>query len=389
MTKYTTVFSDLLRHLSRSDFESAISGHRADFRVRKFSCFDLFKSMIYGMVSGCFSVREIEASSMKANRNRLYHSGLKEPIKRSTFCDSLERRPHDVFRSLFHATSDKAQGIAGKMKKKFKDPLRIIDASIISVCLSRFNWAKYRKSKGAVKIHFNLDGDNVIPFDTCLTNGKAHEVEQMQNLCQETGVIYAMDRGYIDYKSLYAIEKQGSVFVSRVKSNTKYKRVKNNPHKEDGPILSDTVIELTGPITKEYYPKPLRKVKYQDPETGKVYEFLTNDMGREAEEIAAIYKERWQVELFFKWIKQHLKIKSFWGTSMNAVYSQIWVALILTILLWIYKTLNGISASLYELMIMMKSTLLTKNSINGLCTNILPPVFVKNSLQPFLEGFKC
>jgi len=388
MNKHTTVFGDLLRHFSRSDFNSAISGYKADFRVRIFSCFDLFKAMIYGQVLGCFSVREIE-TSMKANRNRLYHSGLKEPIKRSTFCDALEKRRHEIFQSVFHVMVDKAQGIASNMKKKFKDPLRIIDASIISLCLSRFNWAKYRKSKGAIKLHLNLDGDHLMPLDAYLTEGNVSESKQMQNLCQETGVIYAMDRGFIDFKSLYTIEKQGSIFVSRVKDNTKYRKIQNNPHKEEGAIISDVLIELTGPKTKEYYPKALRKIKYRDPETKKVYEFLTNDMEREAEEIAAIYKERWQVELFFKWIKQHLKIKSFWGTSMNAVYSQVWVALILTILLWINKTLNGIGASPYELLIMIKSTLLTYNSINGLCTNISPPKPVDTFSQPFLVGFKC
>jgi len=387
MTKYTTVFGDLLRHFSRSEFESAVSGYNADYRVRTFTCFDLFKAMIYGQVSGCFSVREIE-TSMKVNGNRLYHAGLNQPVKRSTFCDALEKRPHDVFRSAFHALVGKAQGIAGKMKKKFKDPLRIIDATILSLCLSRFNWAKYRKSKGAIKLHLNLDGDNLMPLDAYLTIGKVHDVEQMQNLCQETGVIYVLDKGYIDYKSLYIIEMQGSFFVTRVKRNMRYKKVQNNPHKNDGQILSDVIIELTGLLTKEQYPKQLRKIKYQDPETKKIYEFFTNDMARKAEEIASIYKERWQVELFFKWIKQHLKIKSFWGTSMNAVFSQIWVALILAILLWINRTLNAISASAYELLIMMKYTLLTKNSLCGLCTNIPTPTREKY-FQPFLEGFKC
>jgi hypothetical protein len=255
------------------------------------------------------------------------------------------------------------------------------------VCLARFNWAKYRKAKGAIKLHLNLDGDTCIPFDAYLTTGKVHDVKMMKNLTQETGAIYAIDRGYVDYKSLYSIELRGSVFVTRMKSNGAFRRVHNNPHKEGGPVLSDVLIELTGAATKKTYPKPLRKVKYKDMETKKVYEFLTNDMGREAEEIAAIYKERWEVELFFKWIKQHLKIKSFWGTSANAVYSQIWAALILTILLWINRTLDGITASPYALMILMKSVLLTKNSLLGLCTNIVkikPPNY---SLQPLLEGF--
>jgi len=267
--------------------------------------------------------------------------------------------------------------------------LRIIDASIISLCLSRFDWAKYRKAKGAVKLHLNLDGDNLIPLDAYITTGNVHDVQQLHNINQETGVLYVMDRGYVDYKLLYNIELRGSYFVTRMKSNGTYKKIETNPCKDGGPILSDFIIELTGPITKNHYPKSLRKIKYYDAERNITLEFLTNDMEREAEEVAAIYKERWQVELFFKWIKQHLKIKSFWGTSMNAVYSQIWVALILTILLWINRTLNGIKASSYELLIMMKAALFTKNSLASLCTNIMAPRSLNGVCQPFLEGLKC
>jgi len=387
MTKHTTVFASMLRHLSRSEFENAISGYKGDFKTRTLSCWDLFKSMLYALISNCFSVREIEAS-MRVNGNRLYHSGLKQ-IKRSTFCDALERRQHDLFKSVFHKLVDKAQNISGKMKKKFKDPLRIIDATVISLCLKRFNWAKYRKSKGAIKLHLNMDGDNCIPFDAYLTDGKVHEAKEMGNLAQQKGVIYVMDRGYVDYKSLYCIELQRSFFVTRMKSNCAFKRTHNNPHKEDGPVLSDVLIELTGGAAKKAYPKPIRKIKYKDKETKKVYEFLTNDMEREASEVAAIYKERWEVELFFKWIKQHLKVKSFWGTSENAVYSQIWVALILTILIWINRALDGITVSPHELMVMMRSALLTKNSLVGLCTNIPDSKPPCNSVQLFLEGFIC
>ena len=198
-----------------------------------------------------------------------------------------------------------------------------------------------------------------------------------------------MDRGYVDYKSLYCIELQGSFFVTRVKSNSAYRKIQIKSHQEDGPILSDVLIELTGTITKTYYPVPLRKIKYYDKDTGKTYEFLTNDLERDALQIAAIYKERWEVELFFKWIKQHLKIKSFWGTSMNAGYSQIWVALILTILLWLNKALNGIVMSAYEMLIMMKAAFLTKNDLAGLCTSISAPKQNYEKLQPLLEGFKC
>jgi len=323
MTKHTTVFASVLRHLSRSEFESAVSGYNGDFKIRLFSCWDLFKSMLYAHISNCFSVREIEAS-MRANGNRLYHAGLKQ-IKRSTFCDALEKRQHDIFKDLFSRLVEKAQAVSGKTKKKFKDPLRIIDATIISLCLRRFNWAKYRKAKGAVKLHLNLDGDCGIPFDAYLTNGNVHEAKKMKDLAQEKGVIYVMDRGYVDYKSLYCIELQGSFFVTRMKSNAVFKRTHNNAHKDGSPVLSDVVIELTGAAAKKAYPEPLRKIKYKDKETKKVYEFLTNDMEREASEIAAIYKERWEVELFFKWIKQHFKEINFTNVCSTArqVYGKI------------------------------------------------------------------
>jgi transposase len=387
MTKYTTVFANLLRHLSRSDFESAVSANNGDFKVRTLTCFNLFKAMLYGLISKCFSVREIE-TSMRVNGNRLYHSGLKQ-IKRSTFCDALEKRPQELFQDVFHKLVEKAQCIAGKTQKKFKNPLRIIDASIISLCLLRFDWAKYRKAKGAIKLHLNLDGDTHIPFDAYLTVGKVHDAMLMQNLTEETGVIYVMDRGYVHFKSLYDIDLRGSFFVTRMKRNCAFKRIKNNPRSKDGPVLSDVLIELTGPATKKQYPKALRKVKYRDDETRKTYEFLTNDMNSPALQIAMIYKERWEVELFFKFIKQHLKIKSFWGTSENAVYSQIWVALILTILLWIARALDGIKASPYELLQMMRAALLTKNTLIGLCTYTPPLKPDEAFLQPFLEGIKC
>ena len=235
MTKHTTVFTGLLRHLSRSDFQSAVLAHNGDFKVRTLTCFDLFKSMLYGLICSCFSVREI-AASMRANGSRLYHSGIKQ-IKRSAFCDALEKRPHEVFQDMFHKIVGKAQDVAGKKQKKFKNPLRIIDASIISLCLSRFDWAAYRKAKGAVKLHLNLDGDNLIPYEAYLTNGKVHDCKMMQNLTGESGVIYVMDRGYVDYKSLYCIDLQGSFFVTRMKNNGAFKRVKNNPRNKDGPVL--------------------------------------------------------------------------------------------------------------------------------------------------------
>jgi putative transposase len=331
MTKHTTILAGLLRHLSRSDFGKAVNKHQADKGVRTLPTFDFFKQMVYGQLAGCFSVREI-ANSLLANRSRLYHAGLL-PLKRSTFCDAMEKRDRHVFEDVFHAAVDKAQMIAGKTKKLFEEPLRIIDASIISVCLAKYDRAAYRKAKGAVKLHLNLDGDTLMPYDAYLSCGKVHDIHGMAELCDET----------------------------------------------------DVPIRLTGTKTKKRYPKPIRKIKYYDKEYHHTYEFITNKMEIAAQEIADIYKRRWQVELFFKWIKQNLKIKSFWGTGENAVFSQIWVALIISVLLWICKTIDGVPASAHQILQMIKTILLTKGSIVELCTTKPPPPEIA-SLQPLPEG---
>jgi hypothetical protein len=383
MTKFTTVLASLLRYLSRSDFGKAVNKHQADKGMRTLSTFEFFKQMVYGQLAGCFSVREI-GNSLSANSSKLYHAGLSQ-LKRSTFCDAMEKRDHQVFEDVFHALVDKAQMIAGRTKKLFKNPLRIIDASVISLCLATYDWASYRKAKGAVKLHLNLDGDNLMPYDAYLSTGKVHDVHGMTELCDESGVIYVLDRGYVDYNSLYNIELQGSTFVTRMKRNGAYKRIKNNRHEKNGVILSDVLIQLTGSKTKKHYPKPIRKIKYYDKEYHHTYEFITNNLDIAAQEIADIYKRRWQVELFFKWIKQNLKIKSFWGTSENAVYSQIWVALIISVLLWICRTLEGVIASAHQILQMMRTTLLSKGSILELCTKKPPPPKIV-SPQPLLEG---
>ncbi|GHU67110.1 IS4 family transposase [Spirochaetia bacterium] len=382
MTKYTTVLANLLRPLSRSDFESTISGYDADRGVC-LKTYDFFKGMVYGQLAGCFSVREIE-NSMKANGNRLYHAGL-QPMKRSTFCDAMEKRDSNIFKSAFAFVSDKAQQISGKTKKQFKNPLRLIDSSTIPLCLSKCDWAHFRKSKGAARLHLTFDGDNLIPLEAHLTAGNVHDVNGMEWLCNESEVIYVLDRGYVDYKSLYCIELNDSFFVTRVKSNGSYKRLRSFQHADNDSIISDVEIQLTGPQTKEYYPKPLRKVKYYDKEFHHTYEFITNNFSLSAQEIADIYKARWQIELFFKWLKQNLKIKTFWGTSQNAVFMQIWVALIISVLLWICRTLDGITATAHQILQMVRTTLLTKNTLWGLCTNVPPPTEDTNQL--FLEGF--
>ena len=384
MTKYTTVLASLLSPLSRSVFESEVKAYQADKWSKTLSTFSLFKTLLYGQLAGCFSVRDILAS-LEANSKHLYHAGM-HLVKRSTLCDAMAVRNHKVFQGVFHQLVECARKLSSKTGKKFSDPLRILDTTIIPVCLSLVPWARFRKTKGAVKIHTLLDGRTLLPFDALFTAGNIHDSERMLHLCQESGVIYGMDRGYVDYKSLYCLELQGSFFVTRMKSNGAFTRIKIVKGEEDGAVISDELIQLTGPKTKYFYPKPLRKVRYYDKESGRTYDFITNALDKEAAEIAAIYKERWQIELFFKWIKQNLKIKTFWGTSENAVSMQLWTALILTILVWLNKTMHGINITAHRILQKLKTALLNKGSLVELCAGI-PPPFKESSLQPLLAGF--
>ncbi|GAB1456022.1 IS4 family transposase [Spirochaetota bacterium] len=385
MSKNITVMSNLLSHLERSDFQKAVREHAGDKRVRTLSTFDLLKTLIYGQVTSAFSVREIE-SSLTVNSSKLYHSGLKT-VRRSTLCDALEKRDHRIFESEFNALAAKARQIAGNKGRRFKNPLKIIDASTIELCLERFDWAKFRTTKGAVKLHLKLDGDTLYPEQARLTTGAVHEVNEMSSLCQNSGEIYVMDRGYVDYKRLYDIQLGKSFFVTRMKVNCDYEIESVLYRSETGAVRYDGVIRLRSNKGRESYPEQIRRVRYHDDEYNRDYVFITNNFNLTAQEIADIYKSRWQVELFFKWIKQNLKIKTFWGTSKNAVFIQIWVALIVALLLWIHKSLDGIDATAQRIIQVMKTTILTRKTIFELFEK--PEIPDKLcSCQLVFQGFK-
>jgi len=369
--KSSTVLSNLLSHFPRSEFEKAVRKHKSDKGVRVLSSFDLFKTLLYGQITSAFSVREIE-SSLSAHAAQLYHTGMK-PVSRSTLCDALEKRSPAVFEDTFQALVAKARILSGKAKKRFKNPLKIIDASTIELCLARFDWAKFRSTKGAVKVHLRLDGDHFFPDQVQMTSGAIHEVKKMADLSQEPGNIYVMDRGYVDFKRLYDINLAGSVFVTRMKGNCQYDQTRARSFSAKEPVRFDEEIRLASENGAKDYPEVLRRITYHDDETGKDYAFMTNDLDRPAQEIADIYKARWQVELFFKWIKQNLKIKTFWGTSQNAVFTQIWVALIVFMLLWISKVVDALAASPQRILQLLKTSLLTRRSIADLLLRPSPP----------------
>ena len=385
MANHTTVMGNLLSHLERSDFQKAVKDHEGDKRVRTLSTFDVLKTLVYGQVTSAFSVRELE-SSLAVNSSKLYHCGLK-PVKRSTLCDALEKRDHRIFESEFNALAAKARQIAGNTGHRYKNPLKIIDASTIELCLDRFDWAKFRTTKGAVKLHLKLDGDTLYPEQARLTTGAVHEVNEMSSLCRNSGEIYVMDRGYVDYKRLHDIELAKSFFVTRMKVNCDYEVEQELFRSQSEAVRYDGIIRLRSKKGQGSYPGQIRRVRYHDFEYDRDYVFITNNFELSAQEIADIYKARWQVELFFKWIKQNLKIKTFWGTSKNAVFIQIWVALIVSLLLWLHKHIDGIAVSAQRIIQALKTTILTRRTIFELFKHeVLPDI--PDSNQLCFQGFE-
>ncbi len=385
MKNPTTVLGNLLSHFPRSEFEKAVQELSGDKGVRIFSSFDMFKTLLYGQVTGAFSVREME-SSLAAHGSGLYHAGMK-PVRRSTLCDALKKRDPAIFEHAFEALVFKAGQLSSKTGRRFKNPLRVIDASTIELCLSRFDWAKFRTTKGAVKLHVGFDGDHCFPQQVRMTTGAVHEVKELSALSQESGMIYVVDRGYVDFKRLHDINLAKSTFITRMKENCQYDHVTLRSFSQIGPIRFDAEVRLSSEKAKKDYPETIRKVTCHDEDTNRDYEFMTNDFELSAQNVADIYKARWQVELFFKWIKQNLKIRTFWGTSRNAVFTQLWVALIVFMLLWISKTIDAVSASPQRILQLLKTLLLAKRSILDLFRDPSPPGAV-DPKQLCLHGFR-
>lgn len=361
MSKYNTVMSALGSEISRYDFNKIVDLYDGDNRVRTLTTRNYFNTMLYGQITNAFSMSEI-VKTLSANTPKLYHSGL-SAVKKSTFSDAGKNRNSRIFEDIFYHLLKKANNYTANSKMKFKNPLRIIDASTIDLNLNKFKWAHFRKAKGAIKLHASYNPDTALPYEMFITSGKVHEVNTLLNFKRDPGDVLVVDRGYNDYKLLYKMHLDGVFFVIRKKKNAVIKlRTVFKTAKSDS-IKSDSIITLESKNGKKDYPVPLRMIEYYDKETEKLYHFITNDFNIEAKDIADIYKERWQVELFFKWIKQNLKIKTFWGTSKNAVWTQIWIALILHVLLWIMKVKNNLNITLQKMLQVLKTTLFDKRCL--------------------------
>ena len=349
MSYYSTVMNQLLQLIPRHQFDKIVKKYEADRYVKYFDCWQLFVTLLYAQIRKKDSLRDI-VTSLLTQINRWYHLGLKN-IKRSTLSDANNRIDYRVFEDMFYALLDKCRNLSSNHKFKFKNPLYSLDSTLIELCLSIFPWAKFRLVKGALKLHFLYDHSGSLPSFLVITDGKQHDIKVARSLDLPLlpDSIISIDRAYIDYKWLYSLKKQGVYFVSRAKKNMKYEVI--GQHKVDTKkgVIFDVEILLTIEQSKEDYPEKLRLVGYIDEQTNKEFTFLTNNFQLSADTIAQIYKARWQIEIFFKWIKQNLKIKSFLGTSKNAVLIQIWIAMIYYLLLSFIKFQTKYSYSLLDL----------------------------------------
>ena len=359
-----TLFAQIMEFVPWKTFGRIIERHKGDAGVRTFGCADLFRVMAFAQLTWRESLRDVEAC-LAANQAKLFHMGLKTPPARSTLADALNRRDWRIYHALAQRLIVRARALYAQDPSVLELDASVyaLDSTTIDLCLSLFDWAPFRATKAAIKLHTLLDLRGAIPAFIHISDGKLHDVNVLDILPVEAGAFYVMDRGYVDFERLYAIHQAGAFFVTRAKVGMDARRVYSAPRDRTSGVICDQRIMLNGYYSAKKYPEHLRRVRFKDPESGKTLVFLTNNTALPALTIAALYKSRWQVELFFKWIKQHLRIKKFYGTSENAVKSQIWIAVSVYVLVAIVKKRLNLDASLYTLLQIFSLTLFEKMPI--------------------------
>jgi len=360
MAHHNTILNQMLKMFSRHEFQKAVFQTGTEYHARGFSSWNHFVSMLFGQLAGIDSLRGIEAG-LATQSKYLYHLGVK-PIHRSTLAYANEHRSHELFKKVFEWMLSKCQPVAPQHKFRFKNPLSSLDATVIDLCLSLYDWAKFRTTKGAVKLHVKLNHAGYLPTFMVMTEGKVHESTIAPSIPLESGDVVVFDRGYNDFAWFKTLVDKGVFFVTRLKKNASYKVIERRAvHHKD--IYSDQVIEFTGFYSHRDCPYRLRRIRSKDRQTGKIIVILTNNFSWSAKTIALIYKDRWQIELFFKAVKQLLKVKSFVGTSRNALLSQLWVALIAYLLLAYLKFKSKFSWSLYTLCSVLPTNIFSKRNL--------------------------
>jgi len=366
MQHTNTVFYEVIRAVPRRLFNQVADRHNGDKRVRSLSCWTQFCVMVYGQLCSRQSLRDV-VSAWDSHSSAHYHIGAKQ-VKRSTLADANAKRPSGMYLELFYWLLDQSRG----QRIQHKDAVRLIDSTTIDLCKQQFKWAEFRSGKSGVKVHTVYDPDAQVPTFFSITHAKKHDKKAAEKMPLLDGATYVFDRAYNDYAWFHEMTQRKIHFVGRMKSNAKFQVAKELAVSGDG-VLEDQLIRLSSPMAKKQYPEILRRVCFRREEDGKVLSFITNDTKRTATEIADLYKQRWQIELFFKWIKQNLKIKRFIGTSENAVKIQIIIAMIAYLLLKVASKLMPMKISLQELARLVEVNLMHRRHIAELLVNTSPP----------------
>ncbi len=374
------IFSQIMNFMPLQTFRRCVGKYRGNFKVKTFSCLDQFLCMAFAQITYRESLRDIEVC-LRSQNNKLYHMGIRGNVCRSTLADANEKRDWRIYAELAHSLITTARTLYSKdtFIEELDETIYALDSTTIDLCLSVFPWATFRKNKGAIKLHTLLDLRGNIPTFIYISDGKLHDVNALDLIPLEAGAFYVMDRGYVDFKRLHFFTEIAAFFVTRAKTNIKFRRLYSHPVDRDTGLVCDQTILLTGFASRKGYPGKLRRVKFHDATTGKTLVFLTNNFKLPALTIAQLYRSRWQVELFFKWIKQNLRIKSFYGTSENAVKTQIWIAISVYVLVAIMKKELHFKESLYTILQVLSVSAFEKTTIYQLitehkCKNEPPPL---------------
>lgn len=373
------IFSQIIEIISYKQFKTIVNRHFGDYKVKDFTCWKQFLCMAFGQLTHRESLNDT-LICLKANAHKLYHLGIGELVANSTLTRANENRSYLIYEELAMLLIKQAKQLYlqdNDLEVQLKNNVFAIDATTIDLCLSTFYWATFRSTKGGIKLHTQLDLKTAIPEFILFSTASVHDVNVLDVISFEANSFYIMDRGYVDYKRLYKIHQCDAFFVTRAKDNMNYRRLYSHTVDKTEGILCDQTIMLNGYYAAKDYPAKMRKIKFYDEETGKILIFLTNNFYLKATEIAQLYKHRWKIELFFKWIKQHLKIKSFWGQSENAVKTQVWIAVSVYVLVAIAKKHFMLKQSLYEILQVLSISIFEKMPINQL--------FQQTQLQYFKE----
>jgi transposase len=364
------VFSQVTDHLPITTFRKCVNRYQGDYKIKSFTCLDQYLCMAFAQMTFRESLRDIEAC-LRAQKSKLYHMGIRGTVSRNTLANANKTRDWRIYADFASSLIQTARRlyIDEKFDFELENTAYALDSSTIDLCLSVFPWAPFRQTKAAIKLHTLLDLRGNIPTFVHITDGKVHDVHVLDILMPEAGSFYIMDRGYLDFARLYAMHRNYAFFVIRAKSNLKFRRIYSHPIDESSGLRCDQSIKLTGFYTAKDYPEMLRRIKHYDSESGRTFVFLTNHFLLPATTIAELYRCRWRVELFFKWIKQHLRIKAFYGTTENAVKTQIWIAVSVYVLVAIIKKRLKLDMSLYTILQILSVTVFNKIPLYQMLTD--------------------